>query len=527
MAGPLSRLREIATGRPGPGVLLERERAMRNTADIQADYFKESLDRLELQMEDEGWRKMAFNARREFTRTGLDDIIEISRLMYLIHPLIQRAVNVTTYYTWAQGATFKATDDRIQAEVVEPQMDDDGNRAELYSHQARLLTQVDQMCDGSVFLALFTNPMGEVSVRSIPTEDIREIHCKPGDKQQIWYYRRRWVEQRFDEKRGVTKDVPREVLYPDWRYQPKSKPNNIAGVEVMWDAPIMHRRTGGLKQMQFGIPSTYSSLEWARAYKKFLEDWHSLVHSLATFAWNKTSKGRKVKEAAKKLEDETKVDRRNPRTPKTESPDVGAVHVAAEGDELTPIPKSGAHTSAEDAKPSRLMVASAMDLPDTILSNDPQQGALATAKTLDRPSELGFMNWQALEKSWEGDLFRYSVDARVRRGRLPGRVEWLPDGCSIVEPSLDPTVTLTFPPILEHDQKDVIGSIVAAATLEGKADAGTIPREQLSKMLLESLGVEDIDDLLKEIDVTQSEELKETVETLREAAKSLVGATHA
>lgn len=521
-------LKEVITGRPDPGRLLAEEQGRRQMADVQADYFKESLDRVELQMEDEGWRKMAFNARREFTRPGLDDIIEVSRLMYLIHPLIQRAVNVTTYYTWAQGATFKAVDDRIQNEVVKPQMDDDGNRAELYGHQARLLTQVDQMCDGSVFLALFTNPLGEVSVRSIPTEDIREIHTKPGDRQQIWYYRRRWIEQVFDQKKGTTLQKPREVLYPDWRYQPKKKPPNIGGIEVMWDAPIMHRRTGGLKQMQFGIPSTYSALEWARAYKKFLEDWHSLVHSLSTFAWNKTAKGRKAKDTAKKLEEETKHQpRRDVRTPKTENPEVGAVHVAAEGDELTPIPKSSAHTSADDAKPSRLMVASAMDLPDTILSNDPQQGALATAKTLDRPSELGFMNWQKLEQDWHSDIFRYSVDARVRRGRLPGRVITLPDGLTVVEPNMDPSVTLAFPPILEHDQKDVIQSIVAAATLEGRADAGTLPREQLSTMLMENLGVDDVETALKELDAQDNEQLKQAVETLRETAKALIESNRA
>lgn len=512
-------LREVITGRPDPGRLLAEERQARTVAEVQADYFKESLDRLELAMEDEGWRRMAFNARREFTRPGLDDIIEISRLMYLSHPLIKRSVNVTTYYTWAQGGTFKAAEEKIQKEVVIPQTEDDGNRAELYGHQARLLTQVDQMSDGNVFLALFTDPMGQVSVRSIPTEDIRDIHTKPGDRQQIWYYRRRWIETVFDEKRGTVKELPREVLYPDWRYHPKKKPSTIGGVEVLWDAPIMHRRTGGFKHMQFGIPSTYAALDWARAYKKFLEDWHSLVHSLSTFAWEKTVKGRKAKQTKEKLESGTKEKRRtDPRIPKTENPEVGAVHIAQEGDELSPIPKSGATTSAEDAKPSRLMVASALDLPDTILSSDPQQGALATAKTLDRPTELAMLNWQKLEQDWHQDLWRYTVDARVRRGRLPGRVVWLPDGCSVVEPGLDPTVSLTFPPILEHDQKETIQALVAAATLEGKEDAGTIPREQLSHKLMETLGFEEIEEALKELDTQEKDQLETAVESLREAA---------
>lgn len=488
-------------------------------ADATADYFKENFTRLELALEDEGWRKMAFNMQREFSRGGLDKIIELSGAMYVMHPLIQRSINLTTYYVHAQGWTVEAEEERVQKEAVEPTMKADGNRAELYGHQARILTLVDQMKDGNIFIRMPTGPRGEIDVRSIPVDEIREIFYKPGDVMTPWYYRRRWTETTFNVRRGEPEHKQREALYPDWRYHPRSQPSTIGGYDVFWDEPIIHRKTGGFKTMQFGIPSTYAALEWARAYKKFLEDWHTLVASLARFAWNKTTKGKgKSKKAKEKLD--SKLGEGDSLRDTNRQQPAGGVHIDEEGADLTPIPKSGATTSAEDAKPSRLMVASAMDLPDTLLSQDPQQGALATAKTLDRPSELGFMNWQALERDLHQDIFRYQIDAMVRRGRMPGTIV-KEAGISWVEPGIDPTVNVSFPPILEHETKDVVSALVSAATLDGKADAGTIPREELARLLMSAVGVEDIEGALKELPEEEKEELKEAVETLAEAAKAL------
>lgn len=508
---------EAVTG--GSSRLSEEDRLRSRVlaGDITIDALKENLSMLEEGVESGEWRRVAFQTMREFTRPGLDDVSELSRAMYLSNPLIQRAVNVTTYYVWGQGATFQAEEEQVQKEVVEPMMADYGNKAELYSHPARLMTEADQMIDGNVFLALFTDPLGNVSIRSIPVNEVRNIHHKPGDRQQIWYYRRVWTEEQFDIRTGRILEKEQECLYPDWRYQPLNKPANIGGVEVLWDAPIIHSKTGGLKHMMFGFPETYAAIDWARAYKKFLEDWHTLVASLARFAWKAATKGKNIPKAKAKLQstEQTEGRERNPRGP------AGQVAFVPEGDDLVPIPKTGANTSAEDAKPSRLMVASAFDLPDTILSSDPQQGALATARTLDRPTELGFSSRQMRIAEREADIFRYAVDAKVRRGRLPGKV--YPDSSGLLtvcEPAVDPTVDITFPPILEHDSLALVQAIVAAATLEGKAEAGTIPREEVSKLLMEAIGIEDVEDALDDLGEEGQEELAEAITRLAEAVKS-------
>jgi hypothetical protein len=69
------------------------------------------------------------------------------------------------------------------------------------------------------------------------------------------------------------------------------------------------------------------------------------------------------------------------------------------------------------------MVASALDLPDTMLSGDLDQGNLATAKTMDRPTELGMINEQTLAAEFLRNIFRYATDAAIRAGKLPGTEE--------------------------------------------------------------------------------------------------------
>jgi len=468
----------------------------------QNEFLSESVGVLEQTlMEDPGWRRLSLEAEAEFTRTGLDRLIDVSRAMYISHPLIQRSINVTAYYTWAQGVTFSSADDKVQELVIDPLVSDHKNRAELYSSQALLLTDVDQMIEGNIFFQLRTDPMGNVAVRSIPTNEIRDIYRDPEDKQQIMYYKRSWTENKLNLDKGINDTTTRTEYYPDWAYNPSDKPQTIGGHPVNWEAPIIHQRTGGTKHMPFGVPETYAALDWARAYKRFLEDWHSIVASLSRFAWRLSVKGNRMKDAKRKLASAMGDggEEANPQVP------AGAV---AMGGDLTPIPKTGTTHSADDARASRLMVASAMNLPDTILSSDPQQGALATAKSLDRPTELFIMSRQNMWADLLSDIIHYRMRAMAERDRFQ-----VPD---------DPGIEVTFPSILEHDTLETVKAIIAAATLEGKIEAGTMPRELLAKMLMEVIGVDDIEGALDELDEFERQDLDQAVDAMAEAIRGAV-----
>lgn len=518
----IAALREAVTGSRGE-MTMEQAKNRLLAADLTADALIENLQRLEWAMEDEGWRRLGWDTEREFTRQGLYDIVKVSRALYLSHPLVQRSVDVKTYYTWGQGVTFQAADDKIQEQVVKPMTEDDANRKELYGHQSQLLTDVDQMVDGSLFFALFTNFNGDVSPRSIPFEQITEIMTKEGDQAITTFYRRVWSEDIFDVVTGEHRTLQKEEFYPDWCYQPDRKPDSIAGIKVNWHAPIIFQKTGGLKHMKFGVPETFSGMPWARAYKEFIEDWHTLVKSLSRFAWQGKTKPKKIKSMKAKLEEEAKgapedseegeetpLGRRRKR--------IGDVLLGKEGDDLSAINKTGATIDVDGARPSRLMVAAGAGLPDTILSGDVDIGNFATSKTLDRPTELMMVGRQTMWTDFHKNIFRYSVDAKVRALVLPGKSVRDPrTGMNIIVPAIDASVDVSFPPILEHDTESNINSIIAAATLQGKPSADTMPRELISKLLLEALGVDDVEKVIEELPDEEVERVEQAIESLTEA----------
>lgn len=526
----LSDIRESITGRRGAsGPTLEQLAQRADRAEIMAEVFEESLNILEDNLvDDEGWRRIGIESEREFTRRGLIQAIKISRAYYLSHPLIKRAVNVTTYYTWSQGVTEQAKDDKVQEEIVEPTVNNDANRKELFGHQARLLTDVDQMVEGNVFLVMFTTLLGDVSVRTIPTNQIVEILTREGDGGVIMFYRRLWGEVKMNAVTGRPEVQQREELYPDWRYHPDRKPDTIGGIKVNWDAPIMHQRTGGMKSMLFGFPETFAAMDWARAYKNFLEDWHTLVKSLSRFAFKAKTKGKGIGKLKEKLEKEGK----GSEDPEEQSPTermgrgkrIGDVFVGKDGDDISAIPKSGATVSSDDARPSRLMVSAAMDLPDTILSGDVDVGNFATSKTLDRPTELSMKNRQTMWRDQRQDLWRYCIDAKVRAGQLPGKQVKDPrTDLNVIVPGVDSTVDVTFPPILEDDVTANVSAIAAAVTLNGHPDAGVLPPELIAKLLLEALGVEDIESVLDELpEEDEVEPGKEDEEVTREKVEEAI-----
>jgi len=94
----------------------------------------------------------------------------------------------------------------------------------------------------------------------------------------------------------------------------------------------------------------------------------------------------------------------------------------------------------------------------------------------------------------------------VKAGILAGRVTEQDDGTPLVElpPGIDEetgeeterwaTVTVTFPPILEHDVAASVEAIVKAATLGGSQLSSVIDGETVTRMLLTALGEQDIDE---------------------------------
>ena len=463
----------------------------------------ERLASLEMALESANWRMLSMQADQEFSREGLRLIVELCRIMFLKNPLVKRAVEVKRLYLWGQGLSIKAEDESIQAALT-AFLDDPKNQVELTSHQARMNKEVERQTDGNLFFVFFINSLtGRTRVRTIPLEEIDTIICNPDDAKEPWYYKRAWTQSGLDVANGSTEVRTMSAYYPDWRYTPTVRPPAIAGVPVRWETPIYHVKTGGFSNWQLGVPEVYAALDWARAYKEFLEDWASIVRAYRRFAFQLTTPGGKNAIAAAKTKLTSTYGSGGTGAETNPPPVVGSTFITSEGN-LTPVRTSGATVSAEDGRRLLLMVAAATGLPETFFG-DVSVGTLATASSLDRPTELMMLDLQTLWADIHQDIFDFVLLQAVKapQGLLRGigTLRRETDGAEIVETvvwngDVNPHIDIDFPPIRSAGTDEQVTAIIKSATLDGKALAGTLDLPTVTRMLLVALGEDDVEEVM-------------------------------
>lgn len=474
-----------------------------NAEENNVEFLQETIAQLELAAEDIGWQRLIATGEQEFTREGLRQISAICRLFAIKSPLIKRGLILRQSYVFGQGVEISARANGRRGRkgeqdvntVIQTFRDDPGNRRTLFGAEAQQRLERSLGTDGNLFLSLWTRPAsGRVQVRVLPWDEVIDVVRNPDDSSEPWFYHRRWIEVQIGAQATERPGETREALYPALSYRPKQRPKTVAGIEVRWDAPVRHVKVNDLEGWRFGVPDAYAAVDWARAYKEFLEDWAKLVKALSRYAWRTTAAG--SRQAA---QIRTKLAAAPPRNPVTgELNDVGATAVTAPGYTLEAIPKSGASIDSESGRPLAMMVASALGVPVTMLLADPgQTGARATAETLDQPTELEMESRRSLWTDVLRDVTDHVVRESVRAssGLLKGKVKVDADGVETVELAGDTerTVDIDWPDLKDLDQAQVITAITSAA------GTGTVPPEIIVRLLLTALGVKNVDEIVDEM----------------------------
>lgn len=472
-------------------------------AELTISQLRESMADLELALEDRNWQRLDAWGEWQFTREGIERAARICRVMSVANPLIRRGLAIRTTYVWAGGLTIQAKakgGDSGQQDVnavVQDFLDDQAVVDRLTGGEARETNERTLGTDGNLFAALFTHPRtGRVQPRLIPLEEIVEVIKNPEDRSEPWFYRRTST--------GPDGNL-RTTYHPDVDYQPAVRVTTFqAGArigmiemmpgEVLWDAPIVHQKVNALAHWDYGIGDAYTAVSWARAYKEFLEDWAKLVKALSRFAWKLTSSrksGAQNAASAIRSTQQQADDRVLPRYPESNA---GATF-AAVGANLEAIPKTGATIDSESGKPLAAMVASAMDVPVTLLLSDPGvTGARATATTLETPTELMARMRQNVDEGFLRRILNHVIDAAVRapQGALKGtltRDEW---DRTVITLDGDTTRTIEFAwPDLSETPIDVLLRAIQAADGIGK-----LPPLVIVRLILSAFQVPDADEII-------------------------------
>jgi len=457
-------------------------------------FLQERLADLELALEDKDWMRLNQAESREFSREGLEKINKLARMYWLKNPLIKRAVAVQTSYVFSKSIEISSSDDDVQ-EFIDQFWDDEKNKAELTTHQSLIQKENEMQIFSNIFFVFFTNfSTGHTTVRTISEDEIKDIVCNPEDSKEVWYYKRQWTQRKLNTSTGNYETETRTAYYPDFRYdpEPKNKPDKIGQHKVMWDNPVYHVKVNCLSDMKFGVSEIYAAFDWAKAYKGFLEDWATIVKALSRFAWKKKVKGSKSKVNQIAKNSNTGIGRNGFSKENNPPATTGSTYVSNEGVSLEPVKTQGATTKAEDGRRLLLMVSAATGIYEHYFG-DPSTGNLATSKSMERPMELMFKERQNL---WH-DVFENIIKFILTQSYEAA------NGIITDEPAeLMKTVDITMPELLEKDISNKVDAIIKAGTLDGKRPV--LNTEDIMKMLLRELEVDNIDEIIKNIPEAKS-----------------------
>jgi len=457
---------------------------------------KEYIRDLEIVLENQNWQRQQAVAVREFSRWGIQQIILMSQLYFIKNPLIRRGIKVSSYYVFGRGVEI-TSDDATANTTIKEFLEDPDNANEL-GHSGLVQKEETLHTDGNIFFVFFSDKStGAVKVRTIAALEIQDIVCDPDDASRPWYYHRTWTQNQFDASvADGLKTLSQECWYPDADYQPATRPNNIGGKPIMWDTPIIHSAVGKLPKWKFGVPDVYAALDWARAVKDYLEDWSTIQRANRRIAMDIETKGGLPAIAAYQAAlGTTAANQTNMGWDSNPPPVTGAAHVHGIGTTVKAFQSRGATDGPEEARRLVLMVCAVFGLPETFFG-DASTGSLATAKSLDRPTELKFLEAQERWRMVLGRICHYVL--RVSASAPSGKIrEALKEAATEKADTIK--VNVRFPSVLEHDVMESISALVAGATLNGLSPAGTIDIKSLARKLNEELGYDNVEEILDEI----------------------------
>jgi hypothetical protein len=388
--------------RIGPAALTASESIIRAATEPDGVRVKESVQGafgdLELALQNQEWRRELNFTYTQFSRWGIQQIILIARLYYVKNPIIRRLINICAFYVFGRGVEVSSPDENANDVLKEFFT----RNKQAFGITALIESEKRKWYDGNLFWVFFADKVnkGLVSVRTIDATEIQEVICDPEDSDTPWFYHRLWTQKTFDETTGAIGTETEEAYYPALNYEPTVQQPTINGKPVMWDSPVLHRKCGYVAKWSLGCPDIYPALDWAKAARKYLEACATKAQALSQFAWSITTKGGQQALENMKQQLQTTAGPNQQGWDTNPTAVNASVFASGPGTKLEAINTRGAGDDPEEVRQYKLMCCIVVGVPETFLA-DVSTGNLATATTLDRPTELCFLEKQ---EAWREDL---------------------------------------------------------------------------------------------------------------------------
>lgn len=378
---------------------------------------------------------------------------------YWVHnPIIHQGVEVTSEYVFGQGISVTAEEEGLRTQARELWEEPDMQMIAGGRGLQRLCSK--QQVYGNLFLALFPRPAEDNRIRVIEMSSISRVQVDE------WGTPMLWLRSRIDPSNPGN---PIQEWVPSIdHWEERSMLSSPDNKPVRRDFAVQHITQGSLVGA-LGLPTFWSGLPWAKAYKGSLEDFSVVQRALRTFAWRATgSSFDGVSNARSAVQDAFQ-------RASSDANAMGRVMSLPTNDSsFQPIRTANYQTPAEGSRRLLLMACAAFGLPETYFG-DVSVGTYATAQTMERPVELRMRSFQQL---WGSELERM--------------ISFLLDG----DTSNEKGVNVVFPSLVEHDA----GPYMQAVKVADSLTYPVLPNETMAALTLQALGVDDVEDQLEQLE---------------------------
>ena len=364
---------------------------------------------------------------------------------------------------------------------------------------------------------------GLCDLRTIDATEIQDIWTDPDDADVPQLYQRIWTQRTHSPEDGAAATRSPTEWYPAINYDPPQKPEMVNGHKVNWDTPVYHRKIGTVGKWLFGCPPTYPMVDWAKESRRYLEACASNAQSLAQYATTVTTKGGQQAIEGIKQQMETQVGPGSPIYDSNPPAVAGATWVSGPGTQISAFKTQGAGLDPEKVRRYLLFCCMVLGMPETFLG-DVSTGNLATATSLDRPTETVFLS---IQEEWIEDLtvivqYMLARNLKAPNGKLreacpnPGAVTITaaerkicarPGGARYwgfreakKAAATDIEIRVMFPAIREGDVPGLVKAGVEAMTLDNKGGqiVGVDEREGVL-WLMNQLGWENAEEIIEKM----------------------------
>ncbi|WP_113676081.1 hypothetical protein [Vallitalea guaymasensis] len=360
------------------------------------DYLSESLQELK----EQGWVELN-KTDKELTIEELNLIQNTAYIYFLKNPLAGQIVNLKTYFTIGAGISFSTKAEEVQ-KVLNKFWDDKDNK--MFTKQIQMSNELEIY--GELFIRFFVNEYsGDTKITLVDPSEITDIIYDPDNPTRVLYYKREYVEKRFNIETKTYEEIPHEGMDAEL----------IEGDEI-FHIPINNVSTG-----KRGISPLYRVIPWIRAYKNWLEDRLVINKAKSIFAWEE-----KVKSIGAKLMQQMKNKTENAFNNivgATKPPKTGSVLIENEGVEWSIINADvNASDAFEDGRAIKLMVCAGSNIFEHYFG-DAGEANLASAKAMELPMLKEYQYRQELFRWIYRNIFRKVIENKVDTGELPEEID--------------------------------------------------------------------------------------------------------